>query len=39
MVMTLNITNYDVHHVLIDNGSLMDVFFYNTLLKISILLI
>ena len=31
MVVTLNIKNYDVHHILIDNESSIDVLFYDAL--------
>lgn len=37
MVVTLNITDYNVHRVLVDNESLVDVLFYDALLKINIL--
>lgn len=36
MVVTLNNDDYDVHHVLVDTGSLVDVLFYGALLKINI---
>lgn len=36
MVVTLNIANYNVHHMLVDNGSLMNILFYNALLKMNI---
>lgn len=37
IVITLNIINYDVNLVLVNNGSSMDVTYYDALLKINIL--
>lgn len=37
-VVTMNITNYDVHRMLIDNESSINVLFYEVLLKINIFL-
>lgn len=36
MVVTLNIVDYNVHHVLVDSRSSVDVLFYDALLKMSI---
>lgn len=36
LVVILNIANYDISHVLVDNGSSIDVLFYDTLLKMNI---
>lgn len=36
VILTLNVKNYDVHCILIDNGSSIDVLYYNTLQKIGI---
>lgn len=38
MVVTMNIANYDVHHVFIDNESSVDVLFYEALFKMHIFL-
>ena len=37
IVITLNIADYDVRHILIDNGSSTDVLFYDASSKMSIL--
>lgn len=36
MVVTLNIDDYDVHRVLVDNGSSIDVLFYDALVRMNI---
>lgn len=36
MVATMNIDNHDVNHMFIDNGSFVDILFYETLLKMNI---
>lgn len=36
MVVILNIANYDIHHILVNNESLMNVLFYNAILKMNI---
>lgn len=33
VIVTLNVENYDACHILIDNRSSANVFYYNTLLK------
>lgn len=38
MVVILNITNYNLHRMFIDNGNSIDVLFYDALLKLNILL-
>ena len=37
--MTLKVSNYDIHHVLIDNGSSMNILFYDSLVQINLILI
>lgn len=32
----MNVTNYDVHHILIDNGSLANVLFYDAFLNMGL---
>lgn len=36
MVVTLNIADYDVHRMLVDNGSLVDILFYNAFSRVGI---
>lgn len=36
VVVTLNIANYDVKYILGNNGSTVDVFFYDALLRVNI---
>lgn len=36
IVITLNVKNYDVHRILISNGSSTDILYYDALLKIGI---
>lgn len=36
MVVTLNVKNYDVYRILINNRSLVDILYYYTLLKMGI---
>lgn len=38
MIINMNITSYDIHHMLIANESFMDVLFYEALLKMNIFL-
>lgn len=37
LVVAMNIANYNTNRVLVDNGSYVDVLFYNALLKMNIL--
>ena len=36
VVVSLNIANYDVHWVLVNNGSFVDVLFYNAFIRIDL---
>ena len=36
MVISLTIANFDVKHILIDNGSFVDVLFYNAFIRIDL---
>lgn len=39
VVITLNIINYNIHHILINNKSLNDVLFYDVFIKIGLFLL
>lgn len=36
MVVSLNIDNYDVHHILIDHGSSANILYYDAFVKMKI---
>ena len=36
MVVSLNIANYDVHQVLVDNESLVDILFYDAFVRMNL---